>query len=491
MIYLNDHEIKLDAQERLEPWDSYDRVIWLAMDWIKRCPVDPRNGLPWWLQYSCFWTDPLRPTIWPDNPAGKFAWATTTLLRYYPYSGDAVHIEVVRAMLDRLIAYHTPVGFVWGDVPYASAEPGTGVYFGARADGHFVTEPDKAAQAGRAYLDFYELTGERNYLEAALRVAETLRANQRPGDVAHSPWPFRVRVEDGEVVEEYTSHILPMVRLFSELERLGYSGFAGARKAAWDWIIQYPMQNGVWKGHFEDIRLDPENQNRYQLAPMETARFLLEQRKEVDPDWRAHVPALIEWVQQTLGAAPFFGAVAIHEQKFCYIAMGSHTARYASLCARWAEVSGDKDYGERAYRSFNWSTYLAHDDGIVLMGYDRPDYYNQCWFTDSYFDYVPHFLEGMAALPELAPATEDHVLRSSSVVQWVDYAPLRVRYRTFDARGVEKLRLTFKPRVVLAGDEVVPEVSVFSSEQPSWSYDPASGVTQVCHWANAVEINGR
>jgi hypothetical protein len=98
MIAINNHEIVLDAEERLEPWASFDQVIWLAMDFIKRCPWDPRNGLPWYLQYSCFWTDPLV-AIWPDNPAGKFAWAVSTLIRYYPYSGDGSLVEIVRTML--------------------------------------------------------------------------------------------------------------------------------------------------------------------------------------------------------------------------------------------------------------------------------------------------------------------------------------------------------------------------------------------------------
>lgn len=75
MIFINNHEIVLDEQERLELWASYDRVISLAMNFIKHCPRDPRNNLPWYLQYSYFWIDPLRPTVLPDNPAGKFAWA--------------------------------------------------------------------------------------------------------------------------------------------------------------------------------------------------------------------------------------------------------------------------------------------------------------------------------------------------------------------------------------------------------------------------------
>jgi len=488
MISINNHEIVLDAEERLEPWTSYDQVVWLAMDFIKRCPCDPHNGLPWYLQYSCFWTDPLRPTIWPDNPAGKFAWAVSTLVRYYPYSGDESLIEIVRTMLDRLIAYHTPHTFAWNSVPYASAEPGTGVYFGARADGAYATEPDKVAQAGRAYLDFYKLTGEEKYFSAALGCAEALRRHVRRGDETHSPWPFRVDVRNGAVIEEYTSDIIQMVRLFGELVRLGQTQYLDLRDAAWEWIIKYPLRTQIWKGYFEDIRLDPLNQNREQLSCLETARYIL-QNPEMDPGWKDHVPALIDWVRDTLGAQPFFTAVPIHEQKFCYFVMGSHTARYASLCALWANASGDLDYQERAIRSFNWATYMANADGTVTVGIDRPDYYNQCWFTDGYFDYVTHFLDGMAALPELAPFALDHLLSSTSIVRDISYAARSIRYYTFDERASEMLRLTFQPTSVRSGGELLSEIIEPGSKQ-GWFFDASSGVFRVLHTAHEVEVSG-
>jgi hypothetical protein len=529
MIFINNHEIVLDEHERLEPWTGYDRVVWLAMNFIKHCPRDPRNDLPWYLQYSCFWTDPLRPTIWPDNPAGKFAWATTTLLKYYPYSGDRAFVDIVRAMLDRLITYHTPEHFAWGGVPYASAQPGTGVYFGARADGEYATEPDKIAQAARAYVDFYELTEETRYLDAARRCADVLVAKIREGNAEHSPWAFRVDARAGRVIEEYTANIIQAVRLFDELIRLGDSKYVAARGAAWEWILQYPMQNGMWKGYFEDIRLDPANMNRDQLSPLETARYILQaaviasvlsgaafsaaESKERDEATLAphasagvsksrvgdcfaslamtdEVPRLIEWVCENLGAAPFYAAVPIHEQKFCWHVMGSHTARYASLCALWAEVSGDASYRERAIRSFNWATYMASDDGTVTVGIDRPDYYNQCWFTDGYFDFVPHLIDGMAAMPETAPRDSDHLLRASSVVQMIEYAPLHIRYRTFDSNAREVLRLTFKPTRVLADGVVLCEVEELRDE-PAWSSDAALNVVRVKHSARNIEILGR
>ena len=489
MIFINAHELVLDKQERLEAWVSYDRVVRLAMDFVKNCPVDPANGLPWYLQYSCFWTDPLRPTVWPDNPAGKFAWSVTTLLKYYPYSGDASHIQIVRTMLDHLWEYRTPSHFDWPDVPYASAQPGTGVYFGARADGVFAIEPDKIAQVGRAYIDFYELTGEKKYLEMGARCADVLARKIRPGDESHSPWPFRVDARDGHIVEEYTAHWIPAVKLFDELIRLIEGNYKSMRNRVWDWIEKYPLQNNIWKGHFEDIRLDPGNENRDQLSPLETARYLL-QNKDQFPKWKESVKGLIDWVKDTLGGHPFFTAIPIHEQKYCYFPMGSHTARFANLSALYAEQTGDLAYKEQALRSFNWASYMANEDGIVTVGVDRPDYYNQCWFTDGYFDYVPHFIDGMAAMPELAPADSDHMLRSTSVVQKIVYKPFQVSYQTFDAGGTQKLRLTFQPCQVLADGKPLAQQKIVSN-QPGWNFDSTLNVLIIKPDAREVVIAGR
>ncbi len=489
MIFINAHEVVLDQQERLEAWTSYDRVVRLAMDFIKNCPVDPANGLPWYLQYSCFWTDPLRPAIWPDNPSGKFAWAVTTLLKYYPYSGDASYIQIVRTMLDRLWEYRTPSHFDWPDVPYASAHPGTGVYFGARADGVYATEPDKIAQAGRAYVDFYELTDEKKYLEIGSRCAEVLAGKIRPGDETHSPWPFRVDARDGNVIEEYTAHMIPAVRLFDELIHLGETRYQSARKRVWDWIEKYPLQNNVWKGHFEDIRLDPANENRDQLSPLETARYIL-QNKDQFPNWREIVKGLIDWVKDTLGGHPFFTAIPIHEQKYCYFPMGSHTARFASLSALYAEQIDGAAYKEQAIRSFNWASYMANDDGTVTVGADRPDYYNQCWFTDGYFDYVPHFINGMASLSELAPADTDHMLCSTSVVQEIVYEPYSVSYRCFDADGIQTLRLTFQPCEILAGGKPLARHEAIG-DQPGWIFDSSLNVLTIKPGSREVIVAGR
>ena len=221
-----------------------------------------------------------------------------------------------------------------------------------------------------------------------------------------------------------------------------------------DWICKYPLRTNLWKGYFEDIRLDPDNGNRDQLSPLETARYLLALKPD-DIDWKCEVPALIEWVKQTLGAPLFFSAESIHEQNYCFFVMGSHTARFASLCALWSEASGDASYRERAIRALNWAGYMANEDGTVTVGVDRPDYYNQCWFTDGYFDYVPHFIDCMAAIPSLAPADADHLLSSTSVVKHIEYRPGQIKCKTFDNEGIETLRLSFEPKVIRCGEHLL------------------------------------
>jgi len=490
MISINEHEIRLDDQEGLLPWVEYDHLVWIAMDFIRHCPIEPRSGLPWFLVYSCFWTDPLRPAIWPDNPAGKFAMAVETLKRYYAYSGEDWLVDVVRLMLDRLISYHTPAHYAWHSVPYASAEPVHGVYFGARADGYCVTEPDKIAQAALGYLEFFKLTGEEKYLEHARHCADVLAEKATRGDAEHSPWPFRVDVLEGKVIEPYTSHVIPAIHLFDQMVKLDASlasHLEPARQLAWEWLFQYPMENNLWKGYFEDIRLDPNNQNRDQYSPMETARYLLT-HPEMDSQWKSHARGLIEWVHDTFGGDPFYKAVPIHEQKYCYHTMGSHTARYASICALYAEKTGEKKYAERAYRSFNWATYMADENGWVRVGVDRPDYYNQCWFTDGYFDYVPHFLDAMAFLPEKTSLNQDHLLRSSSIVQQISYQPYQIRYRTYDHNAEELLRLTFNPRNLYSGGNPLPQLEVNSPEE-GWFFDHEKRLLKVHHQFPDVEIS--
>jgi len=63
------------------------------------------------------------------------------------------------------------------------------------------------------------------------------------------------------------------------------------------------------------------------------------------------------------------------------------------------------------------------------------------WLTDGYGDYVRHYLRAMASAPELAPDDQDHLLRTTSVVQSIVYGPGKITYVKYDAASSELFKL--------------------------------------------------
>ncbi len=499
----NRHQVVLDPQGKLLSWaqpqdKAYDRVMHLAWDFLlHKVPVAP-NGLKTYYTYCCIDERTLGGGDWLDNPAGLFAMFVDAATAYYPYSEDRHVLDLVRGLLDYQMAHGmTPAKWEWGGVPYASSDPGATEYRGGhdflfvrhatdwgRGDGYGVIEPDKVGELGMAYLKFYELTGEAVYREAALACANTLARHVRAGDALHSPWPFRVFAEDNTVREEYSANVIGPVRLLDELVRLNLGdvpAYRRARHTAWTWLMEYPMQNHIWHAYFEDIPVFEKLTNFNQYSPMETARYIL-QHPEYDPNWKADVPALIQWVERTLGAdvpsepGMQWGAQTISEQIDDMHKMGSHTSRYASVNALWYELTGDAAAKEKAFRSFNWATYMCHENGAVndLAVEDQT-----VWFSDGYGDYVRHFMAGLGSVPEWAPPGENHLLRSTSVVQSVSYLPGEVNYQTFDADSSEVLRLAYAPRRVLADGHELPKRA--DLEQAGWTFDAQHGVLRVRH----------
>ncbi len=482
------HPVRLDQQGRLLSWvdsDSpYSEILRMDWDMFKSIPVQS-NGFRTYFTYPEFngLNDANQPFFagrpWVHNPAGLFTMLTDSALLYHAYSGDHVVMDRVREMLDHMLLYGTTsASDSWAQVPYSSSDAGNPVYVGGtdtlycdqehhtpcgRGDGVGFLEPDKVGELGYAYLQYYEFSLDKKYLEAAIRCADALAAHVRTGDMSHSPWPFRVDAQTGtKIREEYTANAIGPIRLFDELLRLkqgDQKSYSRARNIAWRWLMTYPMQNQVWTQYFEDVQIYADyHTNRNQYSALETARYLL-QHPEMDPDARAHAGRILTWVtgffavnSRTMGGkhekGNQWGAEVLSEQVNDMDKMTSHTSRYASVLALWYEVTGDATFKERAFRSFNWATYASREDGLVLASLDQPTGY---WFSDGYGDYLRHFQRGMASVPEWAPAKESHLLGSTSVVRSIEYNDNNIAYVTFDDDAREVLRLRQAPTSIEAG----------------------------------------
>ncbi len=506
------HKIILRTDGKLLSWyqpetegAGYGQVIELASEFIKNgVPREPETGMELYYLFcefvgpeanADFYKGTTGRTDLPHNPACVFAGFTESLaVKYRVYSGDETYLEIVRKCLDHMLQYGTtPSDWKWSDCPYASSYPGKTTYYGTsfledgRGDGEYVLEPDKVGEMGYAYLQFYEITEEPVYLEAALNCAKALAQNIRSGSYGQSPWPNRVKAENDESLEDYGSNVLPCIKLFDEIIRISsrieidqnlFEAFNAARATAWKWLfsIEGPMKTYVWKGYFEDTPIDPENKNRVQITPLELARYLIE-HPEYDPYYKEHVPALINWCKSVFGTDGSRGYNAQCEQLICYRPMGSHSARYASVCAMWHELSKEKWYRSEAFENFNWATYCTSKKGIVSVGTG----WAGSWFSDGYGDYIKHFIDGMAAIPEWAPDGEDHWLSSTSVVQTIRYSPEEISYKTFLPSSTEKFKLTSKPKQVIVDGQVLRKTENLDSDGWTWEKLKNGGVLCIKH----------
>jgi hypothetical protein len=465
---LGDHAVVLDKDGRLLPWTSFDNVIKWSMNYITHCPTTHTKfgDDPWYLVTSKL-TEKAE-FMRNQNCQGSHAyWSVETLMRYYPNSGDEEAIKCVRLILDRILYYHTPSDWGWPNVPRTQDNSPDGEYTDDAG------EPDKMCMVGVAYIKFYKFTGEGKYLAAARGIARTIASHVVEGDSKTSPLPFRVNLQSGKIIYPYTAHMVAPVVFFDELLRLGQTGggvYQAKRNHLWKWVLTYPVHNNQWSGYYEDIGSDRGNKN--QQSPMETARFML-RRPELDPDYRQHVPALLAWVRDRFGKTKQYGATSIREQDACNVEMSSHTSRYASISAKWFGVTQDPKDREEARASFalaTYSTYSKYSKGDRAVNYVGVGYVNP-WFIDSYFDYLSHILEGMAELPEMAPADADHIIGSDSIIQKVAYRPGQIKYTTFESQGNEILRIVFAPRSIMADGKALPA--------KAWIYGRYRGVPGV------------
>jgi hypothetical protein len=190
----------------------------------------------------------------------------------------------------------------------------------------------------------------------------------------------------------------------------------------------------LWGPYFEDVATHRDTHTEVNADSL--AIYILE-HPDWDVDWLRHVKGILNWSSGTLGNADWieFGVVPINEQTVFMVPGNSHTSRHASVELLLAEKTGEHSRKEDAIRRLNWATYMVNEDGKNRY----PE--NDIWLTDGYGDYVRHYLRAMASSPELAPANQNHLLRTSSVVKAIAYGSDAIAYNKFDQFSSERLKL--------------------------------------------------
>jgi hypothetical protein len=479
------HDIRTDAQGNILPWFSddpgtaYDHGLNLVWTYWKYMPNYWTNSPP---EYRKLYGATagvkkymVQRTLDDMGIGGdQVAMVLSSWALYYAYTGNPEIVENMKYQADLYIAnsLSKPTD-AWPNLPYPCNTTKLAVYDGDLVAGPGYTQPDKAGSIGAELVTLFKITGDRKYLDVALKIADTLAQRVKPGDDDNSPLPFRVYAPDGRIKDPYTSNWTGALRLWESLMAIKEGDAALYRKAHGmmiDWLKAYPIKTNKWGPFFEDIpRWSDTEINAGTLA------WYMMEHADLFPNWRTEVRGIQDWVLRTLGIDYWkrYGLTVIGEQTVYRMQGNSHTSRHASVEIIYAEKSGDTTKKAEAIRQLNWATYMVDDDG--KNWYPNFEVY-EIWWTDGYGDYVRHYLRAMAAEPELAPAGQNHLLRSSSVIRTIRYEPKSIAWQTFDPASTELLRVTAKPRSVSAGGKTI--------DTWTWKALAKGGVLRVSHDAS-------
>ena len=504
------HQVRIDQNGNILPWysadlgESYDHVLDKVWYFWKNIEVDS-NGMKYYMNHQVW--DPRHDKRGLGGDQLMMALSSWDL--YYNYTGDASLIENMKYMADYYLAHAlTPADSKWPNLPYPyNMEVEKGIYDGDMILGKDYLQPDKAGSFGFELVKLYKKTGEGNYLNAAIKIANTLADKVQPGDSLNSPWPFKVNAITGDtgliildqvvwyegmdknlkntrlktMKSSYTTFWTSTLELFANLIELKKGNIEAYKKAfemCIKWLKTYPAKTNRWGPFFEDVPRWSDTQ----INAITYAMYLIE-HPELDAHWKATVNRIFEWVHNELDNKKFskHGVIPTDEQTAYRQPGNSHSSRQASVELMYWEKTGDTTCVQNAVRQLNWATYMVDNDG--------KNFYptNAIWMTDGYGDYVRHYLRAMAAAPQLAPANNDHLLRTSSIVKKISYQASKISYSIFDGSSKETFRLQAKPKKVIISGNEIKQVSDNVSEGWLWQSLESGGILKI-NQAQGAEV---
>ncbi len=523
------HFIHLNEDDKtILPWHStnlaksYDFVIGKTWDFWYNMRTD-KNGLPYYMNHQVWRGDfNDRRGIGGD----QFAMALSSFNLLYAYSGNELVKEEMKFIADYYLSHSLSAATaLWPNIPYPyNTLLYSGVYDGDMIAGKNFTQPDKAGSFGWELLKLYKMTAQEKslhfsdnrYLEAAVKIANTLTAKIKVGDENNSPLPFKVNAVTGaigkyknnsgkgaaEEFSSYTSNWSATMELFLNLIELKI-GDTVKYKIAFDklldWMKNYPMKINKWGPFFEDV----PGWSDTQINAITFAQFIMN-HPAYFPNWKTDVKKIFNWVDQNLGNKAWqkYGVTVINEQTVYTLPGNSHSSRQASAELQYATLTNDTTLIKNATRQLSWATYMVDDDGKNCY------YGDEVWMTDGYGDYIRHYLRSMAFLPELAPANQPHLLSSTSVIQLMEYPPfinkflrqdvaddnmtkILLQYRTYDEKSTEIIKLTLKPATVLVNQQKIIETDKTGKDNWNWKPLQQGGLLTINHQTgNSITVVG-
>jgi|GEM_PF-158269 hypothetical protein len=472
------HQAVHDDQGVIAPWytaqnGQLDFRARVAAETIKRYPWTTAemavDCVPHFL-FSGHWNiaddgtiTPLATNDWDNGDLGqRAAYVLSGLVDYYRYSGDPAAVALMTLQADFLLDHClTPDDHPWPR--FLISVPNKGKSYG-KCDPQGIIQLDIAAEAGLAMLKAYQVTGQSRWLQACRHWGDLLAAKRNRAGGA-PPWS---RYANPETVpwkdDTQTGGVVYLLYFLDELLRLGYSGPQGAiveardagRAYLRDTLLDRWTVNDVWGRNYWDWEDPVQAENVTEFV----ARYMMDNPDQF-PHWRTDARNILALFFNHTGVCPhsagevYSGAWAFPESNACC----GRSLWYGpmELAIPWAQYGRQADSlwaRELARRMQILATYDGHDTGVSEDNIDGGFIVNKEWFKIAHPSALKHLLGTLAWLPEeFGAARENHIMRSTAVVNSVVYRRGVVQYSTYDAPPgtVDVVRLAFVPARITAG----------------------------------------
>ena len=206
----------------------------------------------------------------------------------------------------------------------------------------------EAASAGQAFLDLYDVTGEKEYFDRAVEIGRTyVRLQREDGSL-----PIKVDFISGEPVNSVSAMLHPLLRYFTRLEGYGMDEFSAPRIKGEKWMDEVAVERFDMTGQFEDVNvkgLEPyQNLTNCTAAPY--ASYLLTKSSVSDRDRadardlvRLSEDQFVQWAYHDLtqDGFPKKNAPCVHEQYKYEMPVDNSACNVANAWLDIYEDSGD------------------------------------------------------------------------------------------------------------------------------------------------------
>lgn len=402
------HQAEYDRKGKLLPWTGWEKAMETEMNWYYNAPAG-KSGYPVYF-YSTFIDSKYHPYKTDIIPSTQLGMGIISYLKFWEYTGkkDTLALRYARWMGEFLArdASTPDTGFYplfprstgnHEEIPLIRSSQGDVKY------GDQVIEPDKGGIAGYAYLLLYRKCGDEIWKTRAEHVADILVRNMRTGSLTRSPWPFRVDAVSGKYWGERNGNMVYILRLLDGLKELGLERFSIPRDKLWQWIkdCQFKApetrEGSLWIQFFEDMT---EEDNRNSWAPLEMARYLIEQKDKLDPDWKAMAGQCIGFSVRYFAIHQPGGVTLMGEQDSDKRPWGGACSKLGGVAAMFYAAGGGDEFREIALRNLNWVTYFIDSDGGPAAMCDLKEWRKGSWQEDCHTDVVHNFMDALSAVPE-------------------------------------------------------------------------------------------